>query len=348
MKIKIRTMRNENIDIEIEPEQTVDHLKTLVEEKTQQPKAWQKLIYSGKILADENTVGSYNIKEGGFVVLFSKQPKAGEKAEPEKAAAPASPAPAQPAAPASPAPTAQPAAASPAQAQPAQGGNLYSNAASAFVTDDALEAMVMQIMEMGFEREQILRALNAANRNPDIAVQLLLSGNVPETPASPQGQPQAPASPQGPAQGGAQGGQGGGAFDFLRNNPQFNMLRALVQANPQSLQGILQQLGQSNPQILQIINENQEEFLALLQEPVDPSALGGMGGMGGGAPGQGVIQVTQAEKEAIDRLCSLGFDRNSVIEAFFACDKDEQLAANYLLEGGGFDDDDDFGGDDNM
>jgi hypothetical protein len=81
------------------------------------------------------------------------------------------------------------------------------------------------------------------------------------------------------------------------------MLRALVQANPQSLQGILQQLGQSNPQILQIINENQEEFLALLQEPVDASALGGMGGMGGGAaPGQGVIQVTQAEKEAIDRV----------------------------------------------
>lgn len=61
----------------------------------------------------------------------------------------------------------------------------------------------------------------------------------------------------------------------------------------------MQQLAQTNPQILQLINEHQDEFLRLLQEPVDPSALGGMPG-GPGAPG--VIQVTPAEKEAIDRV----------------------------------------------
>lgn len=48
----------------------------------------------------------------------------------------------------------------------------------------------------------------------------------------------------------------------------------------------------------------------------------------------GVIQVTQEEKDAIDRLTNLGFDRETVLEAYFACDKDEQLAANYLLEHG--------------
>eukprot|EP00850_Spirogloea_muscicola_P022546 SM000300S11721 [mRNA] locus=s300:85484:89421:- [translate_table: standard] len=165
--------------------------------------------------------------------------------------------------------------------------------------------------------------------------------------------------PQGmPGLGGAGGGAGAGALDFLRNNPQaFPSSEADGTGQPSDFAGVnmyfyiascgthflplmlrkqpmLQELGKQNPQLLQLINSNQGEFLRLINEPGDGGAGDMLGQMGGGAPMPQAINVTPDEKEAIDRLEAMGFDRELVIEAFFACDKNEQLAANYLLEHG--------------
>ena len=61
---------------------------------------------------------------------------------------------------------------------------------------------------------------------------------------------------------------------------------------------------------------------------------GGAGGGAGGFPGAhaAVVQVTAEEKAVIERLEAMGFDRNLCIEAFLACDKNEALAVNYMLE----------------
>lgn len=43
--------------------------------------------------------------------------------------------------------------------------------------------------------------------------------------------------------------------------------------------------------------------------------------------------MTEEERAAIDRLVGMGFERNMVIQAYFACDKNEEMTANYLVGG---------------
>ena len=80
----------------------------------------------------------------------------------------------------------------------------------------------------------------------------------------------------------------------------------------------------------------------------------GMEGMMGGAGGAGqhVLRLTEEEMAAVDRLTEMGFDRSEAAQAFLACDKNEALAANLLMDSmanGGFfgGDDDNNGGNDN-
>lgn len=81
--------------------------------------------------------------------------------------------------------------------------------------------------------------------------------------------------------------------------------------------------------------------LILGHDPMAGMAHGGGGGHHGG--GQqlppGSISVTPAEMESINNLVQLGFTKERAAEAFFACDKNEEMAANFLFEAGMMDED---------
>ncbi|KAH7339476.1 hypothetical protein B0J17DRAFT_751980 [Rhizoctonia solani] len=392
MKITFKTLQQKQFQVDAEPSDTVLQLKQKVKDAQGHLVEQQKLIYSGKILGDDKTVESLGIKEKDFLVVMVSKPKAAPAAStsatPAPAAAPVPSAPADstpapapaPAAPAedvtmaSATETSAPAASTPAPvAQPAAFGDT-----SSFVAGGALQSAIENMMSMGFERDQIMRALKASFNNPDRAVDYLLNG-IPEhllaeaappaagAPTAPAATTPAAAAPaarstttpaaggplnlfaqaaaqaggNAPAGAGGDAGAGSGAgispaaLENLQNSPAFQNTLGAIRENPALLQPLIQQLAQSNPQIAQQLAQNPELLYQI---------LGGMGGDEGEDYGEGqippgaqVINITEEERAAIGRLEALGFPRQAVIEAYFACDKNEELAANYLFEGS-FDD----------
>ncbi|ONM54899.1 Ubiquitin receptor RAD23c [Zea mays] len=107
---------------------------------------------------------------------------------------------------------------------------------------------------------------------------------------------------------------------------------------------LLQELRKQNPRVMQLIQENQAEFMRLISEPLEGDEENEMM-LDQMADATETIAVTPEENEAILRLEGMGFDRALVLEVFFACNKNEQLAANYLLDHmHEFDNDDGLGG----
>ncbi|XP_066255638.1 UV excision repair protein RAD23 homolog B-like [Euwallacea similis] len=348
MKITLKNLQQQSFVVEIDPNQTVKQLKQRIEgvKGTEYPSENQRLIYAGKILTDETLLSEYNIDEKKFIVVMVTKPKVAEKTDSGEAAnvtTPSTPAPAATTT-ASPTTTAPATSAPPSNTpatvteSPASNTSISSAAESTLLMGEEYENMVKNIMDMGYARDQVEAALRASFNNPDRAVEYLITGipqifdaEVSES-TDMSGVDQSQSDAEDP-------------LAFLRTQPQFQQMRQVIQQNPQLLNAVLQQIGQTNPALLQLISQNQESFVRMLNEPhsgsaptatppsggTTPAAVGAPPAVGGGG-GMGIpIQVTPQDKDAIERLKALGFPEHLVVQAYFACEKNENLAANFLL-----------------
>ncbi|KAG7098878.1 hypothetical protein E1B28_000778 [Marasmius oreades] len=368
MKITVKTTQQKVFQVDAEPLDTVVHLKGKIESAQGYPVASQKIIYSGKILADDKTVESCGIKEKDFLVLMVSKPKPTPTSAISTTSAPSappsvSPAPAAPTSESSSTGSSPTAPAPPTTSEPVQ-QRAFGDTAS-FLSGPALQETINNMVEMGFPKDQVLKAMRASFNNPDRAVEYLMngipglleaeaSGNPPgaqdsaasiapaattSTPAvPPPNQPQnlfQLAQNQQQSGGGNTGGFSSAPgqhidIEALRNNPQIQQLREVIAQNPDSAGAVIQQLATHYPQLIQTLAQNPDALMRLLD--LDPQSVA--------PPGAQVINVTEEERAAIERLEAFGFPRHKVVEAYLACDKDETMAANYLFEHGYEDDDD--------
>ncbi|XP_016967442.1 UV excision repair protein RAD23 homolog B [Drosophila biarmipes] len=409
MIITIKNLQQQTFTIEFAPEKTVLDLKKKIfdERGAEYVAEKQKLIYAGVILTDERTIGSYNVDEKKFIVVMltrdsssvkhnqncpketeklttTKNVKSPENLNTNNASATGItedqlPVPTRETI----APVPRPISRNDLIGELAN-ASLQSRAESNLLMGDEYNQTVLSMVEMGYPREQVERAMAASYNNPERAVEYLINGipaeeeaiyNVVDESTNPRvitSGPQASSVDRPPE-------SNSDPFEFLRSQPQFLQMRSLIYQNPHLLHAVLQQIGQTNPALLQLISENQDAFLNMLNQPIESEsetneseargsnartqsnsaeieslfsselegAVAAQRTAAGGSviqrdnahniedleqpSGVSTIRLNRQDQDAIERLKALGFPEALVLQAYFACEKDEELAANFLL-----------------
>ncbi|XP_034670595.1 UV excision repair protein RAD23 homolog B [Drosophila subobscura] len=422
MIITVKNLQQQTFTIEFDPEKTVLELKKKIfdERGVEYVAEKQKLIYAGVILMDDRTIASYKIDENKFIVVMLTRDTAASMAassssEPHQkrsnetdgrvvdlnpskeksiekimsSASGSTPIPgaveAVPSVSVSSTVTAlqRPYSSSDLVGELAN-ASLQTRAESNLLMGEEYNQTVLSMVEMGYPRDQVERAMGASFNNPERAVEYLINGIPAEEeslfnagndtnnqiPRAPGTQPVTEPAEDLPA-------QSTDPFEFLRSQPQFLQMRSLIYQNPHLLHAVLQQIGQTNPALLQLISENQDAFLNMLNQPIEGESASGdnsqrstppriqsfatrteslpssateegavasqRSSAGGNAldvadrevteqsAGIATIRLNAQDQGAIERLKALGFPEALVLQAYFACEKDEELAANFLL-----------------
>lgn len=302
------------------------------------------------MLADDNNLEFYKIKEGDSIIFMISKKKV-------VAPAPAAPKEVKP----EPVSTSESAPAPVAPETSENAPQSSSGAGSDFTQGNEREESIKNIMEMGYDRPQVEAALRAAFNNPHRAVEYLITGipdslQAPVAPPVPASESETTTGPEAESTNAnvtedndedqgenlfdqAAAAQTGGqtndsAGGDLGDEAQLNLLRTALQTNPELIQPLLEQLAASNPQVAQLIQQDPEGFIRTFLGGSDDLGfeIEGEGGEAMDEGEEGVrIMLTEQDESAINRLCELGFDRNLVIQVYMACDKNEEVAADILF-----------------
>ena len=329
MKITIKNLKQVTFTVEVPSEKsTILDLKKAIEKEHNFDADQLKLLYSGVVLEDAKTLEDYKIEEGVTVIMMNtkikvknNQPQASQQAQNPKEEKKEEK---------KPEPKPQP--------QPVE--NKYAS-------------QIASLVDMGFEKSQAEAAIKAARGQIDLAVDFLYNG-IPEGVNDNDNDQfmEGGNEPQMEGEGEAEGEE---EVDPLKQTA--SIAKIICQNDPTKLTNLLQNIQQTDPDLFSLINEREEEFKNLLEQPVNEEDLRNFRmfqqdlGMGGGhgtgqhahQGGQIRLNLTQQDREAINRLKELGnFNEADVVQAYIACDKNEEMTANYLFEQKMRDDDEAF------
>ncbi|KAH8243730.1 hypothetical protein KR032_009774 [Drosophila birchii] len=166
------------------------------------------------------------------------------------------------------------------------------------------EQRVRDLMDMGYGEQEVRDALRASFNHPERAIEYLINGLPAQAATDTQ---MLAAQPTGDPQ-------------QMVPSPALTRVRQMIRDDPRLLDQILAHLAETEPEAFEIIRNHQAEFMALIQGSDDDT---------GGDTVQ--VNLTADEAAAVGRLEALGFQRALAVQAYLACDKNEEMAAMILF-----------------
>ncbi|XP_056846686.1 ubiquitin receptor RAD23c-like [Raphanus sativus] len=347
MKIFVKTLKGDRFEIQVNPEDSVADVKKDIETVLGVTAAEQVLIHKGKVLKDVTTVEANNVSEKSVIGVMKRKPASTGTSDNL---------------------TAQVTPTEPAW-----------DAASNGSYESVSESNIRQILEMvrGFwSREVVAYALCLAYNDLNKALEYLYFGIPVQsedpyiTESTQEDDSQDSVAPE--------VADLDRSLDSLRNSPEYEYLRAMVQSDPSLLKDVLENIEKENPSLFQLIQDHRADFFIrlLLEKPrelqdddvlhfqsnepnnggdsgnqvgeseetevdeprelqADQTNEPNKGGDGGNLVGESketeVEVATPEDYELIERLEALGFERGDAAVAYFACNRNVQVAANHLL-----------------
>lgn len=328
MKVKLKSIKGVEYSIEIEsPSLTVREIKCLIEDELKFEASSIKLLFNGIILDDKNTIESYKIKENSVLILMTTKIKKKNEEVVHK---------------------------------PEISSEVVTT--SKVTENEKFKNEIEQLVEMGFDKSDSKNAIEAAKGSIQIAIDQLSSGVKPKVI-----EPKNNSISNTDAVHRLDEGIGYNLlntevldnFNLADPNALTNIscvLRMLISSNPLMLQELLEEVGETNPEIIDFISENEQQFKQLMSQPVTDQDAELFNRLMGVKPGEEGIylqegeeeeeedddeaaqldlvssQLNDKDREAIQNLVSLGFNEDDATQAYLVCDKNEESAANLLLQ----------------
>ncbi|KAF8048210.1 hypothetical protein N665_2609s0006 [Sinapis alba] len=294
MKIFVKTLKGARFEIQVKPEDSVADVKKNIETVLGVTAAEQVLIHKGKVLKDETTVEANNVSEKSVIAVLKVHDV------PSYSTA----------------------------TMPPRLSMLVVPVTLKVNYESVSESNIQQILEVargGWSREVVAYALCLAHNDVDIAFEYLYFG-IPvlsEDPYITEGTQEQIQEPEAHEVADQER-----SLDFLRHTPE-------VLEQPQELQDDDVLHFQSNEPNKGGDSGNQvgeSEETKVEQPQADPNNGGGDGGNQVGESEETKVEVpTPEDYELIERLEALGFERGDAAVAYFACNRNIQVAANHLL-----------------